>query len=95
MRTIWKYEVPILGCFSLELPAGAELLTVQVQFGVPCIWVIVDPEKPLIEMQFRLFGTGHEINPKMGELTHVGSFMMLDGMLVWHLFVKKEETSHG
>jgi hypothetical protein len=87
MKTIWKYDVPITDHFSLELPAGAELLTVQVQFGVPCIWAIVDPEKPLVETQFHLFGTGHAINQETGKLTYVGSFQMLGGMLVWHLFV--------
>jgi len=35
MKTIWKYELDTPGLFGLAMPAGAEILTVQLQEDVP------------------------------------------------------------
>ena len=50
MKQIWKYQVENV----IEMPKGAEILTVQVQtpFNI-CIWAKVDPEET--EMEKRKF----------------------------------------
>lgn len=37
-KKIYKYQVPMLDKFSIDMPEGAELLTVQMQGETPCIW---------------------------------------------------------
>ena len=46
MRTIWKYELAMIGRQTVPMPADAEILSVQVQAGVPCLWALVKPDAP-------------------------------------------------
>lgn len=84
MRTIYKYPIPIIDDFTLDLPGGARILDVQIQDGKPCIWAIVDTELPPIRRWFRLAGTGHPLDKV--HLIHVGTFQLKGGALVFHLF---------
>lgn len=84
-RRIYKYEVRMVDRFTISLPAGAELLDVQNQFGTPQLWALVDPSASSSERTFRLAGTGHPIDESDG-LFYVGSFQMQGGALVFHLF---------
>jgi hypothetical protein len=85
MSAIWKYPLPFPGkdMFALDMPEDARLLRVEVQRGVPCLWALVEPGKPLEMQQFAIVGTGHPC-PDIG---YVGSFHLLDGDFVGHLFV--------
>lgn len=83
MKTVYKYPFYLSSTFQLSMPAGAEILMVEDQDGVPCIWALVDPGSSFETRTFRLYGTGHPIeNPD--PLKHRGSFQQ--GRLVWHLF---------
>lgn len=83
--TIYKYPIPIEDAFRLELPEGAEVLTVQVQSGKPCIWAKVNKETNAVERRyFHLHGTGHDLHPSAGR--YVGTFQMYEGALIFHLF---------
>jgi hypothetical protein len=42
MKTIWKFPIATVDQQSLPIPAGAEMLCVQVQHGEPCIWALVN-----------------------------------------------------
>lgn len=80
---IFKYTIPIQGQFILALPEHARILSVQVQRGVPCIWVLVHPKAVLTERKFNIYGTGHDVeNPG----NYIGTFQMASGDLIWHLF---------
>lgn len=83
-KTIWKYSLPQQVSF-LEMPKGAEILTVQPQNGVPCIWAIVDPDAPLEDRVFVSVTTGGYVpvnsNPK-----YIGTYQLYDQQLVLHLF---------
>jgi hypothetical protein len=83
-KTIWKYAIPIQGRFEVEMPAGADVLSVQVQHDEPQIWAAVDPGSPRVTYGFYIHGTGHPINPKAGRF--IGTFQTNGGRLVWHLF---------
>lgn len=85
---VWKYPIPLDDTFLLALPEGADILGVQVQRGEPQLWVLVNPEVKTVEnRRLRLAGTGHEIESRDGEsLTHIGTFQLRGGALVFHLF---------
>jgi hypothetical protein len=91
MKTVHKFPLDTMGRQQVELPRGAEILTVQAQHNVPTIWAIVDPEAPKQTRTFAIYGTGHRMAElEMGaERKYIGTFQQLDGALVFHLF---EET---
>ena len=87
MRTIWKFEVPEQDKFTLELPAGAEFLSVQRQFDGTQAWFLLDPEASKATRRFLVVGTGHTITiPETKKLDYLGTFQLYDGRLVFHLF---------
>ena len=80
MKTIWKYEVsPVT---ELDMPAGAEVLDLQVQNGVPAMWALVDPNAVKVKRFFRMYGTGHEMPNNPGK--YVRTFQTQG--LVFHVF---------
>lgn len=83
--TIWKFNVPTVDCFSLEMPVGARILSVQAQRGAPQMWILVDPDAQYEIVWFRVLGTGHELPEGVG-LEYVGTWQAGGGELVWHLF---------
>ena len=54
MKTIWKFQFENKGMFGLDMPKGAEILTVQTQEGIPCIWALVDPNSFYRSLYFRI-----------------------------------------
>ena len=87
-KTVWKFEFAAQDDTLIEMPEGAVVLTVAVQFGLPCLWALVDPEAPKVRRRFRLAGTGHPLGPEVG--AYVGSFQLSRGHLVFHLFEREE-----
>jgi len=84
MIKIFKYEIPVNDEIELDLPKGAKVLTIQLQKGVPCIWMLVNPDLSTEKRLFWLYGTGMEV--KQTHLNYLGSFQMLGGDLIFHLF---------
>lgn len=82
--TIWKYEIPIDDEIMIKMPMGARVLAVQVQRGVPRLWVLVDPLEPVHVRTFYVVGTGNQMPDD--PCVHVGTFQTQSGLLVWHLF---------
>jgi len=87
IKRVYKYEVPVMDVVTIQLPIGAEILTVQSQNGIPCIWALIDPVNPYKDRTFRLAGTGHsiEVNNEVKE-NYIGTFQLENGLLVFHLF---------
>ncbi|MDP3703094.1 MAG: hypothetical protein Q8R78_01720 [Candidatus Omnitrophota bacterium] len=85
MKTVWKYPIPVAGLFTLEMPAGAEVLSVQIQRGNPMLWTLVETDFPKRERAFRIVGTGHELL-NANELEFRGTFQVRDESEVFHLF---------
>lgn len=81
MITIYKYPAPIDDEFTVMMPEGAEVLTVQMQGKSPQIWARVDIDKPLRFRAFHWRGTGHDA---AGLGRYVGTIQ--DHWLVFHLF---------
>lgn len=84
MKTIWKFPFPIEDEITLTMPEGARVLAVQMQGNTPCLWALVDPDAPTKPCRFRLFGTGHPVPEGLGNF--IGTFQMMGGGLIWHLF---------
>lgn len=85
MKTIWKYELETLDLFGLDMPCGAEVLTVQMQNGKPCLWVLVDPSKYKENRTFAIHGTGHGVSNAENK-KYIGTYQLMGGELVFHLF---------
>jgi hypothetical protein len=86
-KTIHKYQLNTTDNQSLWLPKGAEILTVQTQNDVPCIWALVDTDQHLEERRFEIFGTAHPIQSDIGtDRKYIGTYQLNGGDLVFHLF---------
>ena len=83
--TIWKYEIPIEdNCpLQLSLPEGATVLSVQVQYGVPCLWVLCEESVPVTMRRFAIRRTGQNADWLDGA-KFIGTFQM--GAFAFHLF---------
>lgn len=88
-RIIWKFtlDVEAMGPgddqLSLRVPAGAEILDVQMQFDRPQMWMRVDPYAPVETRRFQIAVTG---GPVAAGSTYLGTFQHLGGGLVFHVF---------
>jgi len=86
MITVYKYKI-VPNQNSILIPKGAEILTVQTQDNIPCIWAKVDTEAKHEERFFEIFGTGHKIHCDMGvDRKYIGTFQIDNGNFVFHLF---------
>lgn len=45
MLQVFKYPILVVDYFSLKLPQGAKILSVQEQYDEPQVWALVDPER--------------------------------------------------
>jgi hypothetical protein len=84
-KTIWKYELTP-DKLSIEMPKDAEILSVQMQNDIPCVWALVNPENKVKEKVIEIFGTGHEMYCDGISRKFIGTFQMHGGLLVFHLF---------
>ena len=90
MNTIYKYRLEPNCGGAVHMPQGAQVLTVQMQDGVPCLWAKVDTTQPAERRTFDVYGTGHAM-PNDPRLVYVATFQMDGGALVWHVF----ESTHA
>ena len=79
---IYKYAFPIQDRFEIEMPIYSEIIKVEMQGNIPCLWAIVNPGAVLCKTKFVVIGTGQEFNED--NLVHISTFQQ--GEFVWHLF---------
>ena len=84
MLKIFKYPFEVKNKIIIDMPFNANLLTVQTQSDVPCIWAMVDPENTSEPKKFKVFGTGHQIDE--ANLNYIGTFQLYQGNFIGHLF---------
>lgn len=85
MYRIYKYAVPLIGGFTLELPKYANILHIAEVNGTIYLWARVDPEAPMVQREFRIFATGQDL-PNDNNILYLKTIIMHGGALVWHLF---------
>lgn len=90
MRKIWKYRIQeafsesARGHISLAMPCNAIVVKADMQDGIACLWAEVLEGNPEEARHFRIYGTGHQINPRD---VYVCTFQM--GFYVWHVYEVK------
>jgi hypothetical protein len=85
MKVIWEFPFENMGMLGIDMPVGAEILTVQVQDGVPCIWAMVDPGQEKENRIIVVHGTGHPVQ-QAEEKKYIGTYQEWNGSLIWHVF---------
>ncbi len=84
---VYKYELVSGGRTVLSLPAGTEILCVQVQRRILNLWTMVDPGSEMIEeVEHRAFvavPTGGEVQ---GDVVYIGTAQMQNGRTSVHVF---------
>lgn len=86
-KQVWKYELKTELNQIIEMPKGAEILTVQTQNGHPYLWALVDPEQPKEERHIEVFATGEPISYGMGiDRKYINSYQLRGGSFVFHVF---------
>jgi len=95
IKQIWKFSTGAhymfrYNYFTIKMPAGAEILTVQLdgKDESPCIWALVDPETMEEEERyFEFYETGHNIHYDMGvERKYIGTYQYPGGQFAGHIF---------
>ena len=85
MKTIWKFELETTDVFIVDMPIGAEILTVQEQYGKPCLWAVVDDDVEKERRAFCIHGTGHPVeSPEVKK--YIGTYQLMEGALIFHVF---------
>lgn len=83
-KSIWKYELVTNGPNKPKVPIGAQFLTLQLQYGLPQIWFLVNVQGTLEERTFEIHGPGWQIQENPGE--YRGTYQLAKGSLVFHVF---------
>lgn len=85
MKTIWKYPLRVEQSQIIEMPHGAELLSIQLQGDQPMLWALVDPHNSKATRAILMYGTGWEMPGGMSlQLIYIDTVQI--GALVWHYF---------
>jgi hypothetical protein len=89
---IYKFPIRVTDVQAVRMSAGAQILTVQVQHGQPCIWAHLDPDQPPTTRTIEMFGTGHPIEPAPRQ--YIGTVQLQGGGLVFHVFERLDATAN-
>lgn len=84
MKKIYKYELEVTDKQVVMVPEDSEPLSVQVQNGIVCLWMLVDPDQQLEELHVFVVGTGNKMPAGVDEHDYVGTVQV--GEFVWHVF---------
>lgn len=85
MKTIFKYQLEITDVQTLQIPVNSTILSVQLQNDTLCMWVLVNTENKIENVNIHIFGTGHEINPEI-PLAYISTVQLYGGKLIFHIF---------
>lgn len=76
-KIIYKYDL----VHTIEMPKGAQILSIQMQGNQPTLWALADLSAPMEDRRFEIVGTGWIV----GEgFHHIATYV--DGPFVWHVF---------
>lgn len=86
-RRIHKYAIqpPYLPRVLVDMPAGAKVLSVQMELDMPWIWAVVDPEAPDVQRAFWLVRTGDKW-PDESRARYLTTLLIGAGVLTLHVF---------
>ena len=94
MRRIYKYALETSDTQKIRIPKLVEgesfkkqVLKIDTQNDTPCIWCLVDVGEEEQEISIRIVGTGNPM-PTLSQDDYLGSYMLFDGGLVFHVFLE-------
>lgn len=82
-RVIYKYQMPVLERFIMQLPAGAQIIRMADQGGMFWLWAVVDTNVPDETRTFHAVKCGGKM-PDIENLVYVGCcavFVQMELML--------------
>lgn len=85
-KTIWKFPLELTFRQSIVMPVGAEILTVQIQNEIPCLWALVNPDEVVEFRHIEIFATGTRFYDIIVPRKYISTFQMGKGQLVYHAF---------
>jgi len=91
MVTIYKYPLKVTDEQIIEnVPGVREILCVQVQNGIPCLWTKVDSSTYSRPLRVVTKGTGHPFTDtqQSAGLKYAGTYQLNEGQLVFHVFTE-------
>lgn len=83
MKTIHKFALELKDSQKILMPGSAAILALQVQHGEPCLWALVDTERPPVPREFITRGTGHPVDDVAH--SYIGTYQIKGGDLVLHV----------
>jgi hypothetical protein len=92
MSRVFKYHLGNVDIARIMMPASAQILSVQVQRGVPQIWAVVDDDEPEVLRTFKTVGTGWNFE---GLTVYWGTYQLHEGDLVFHVFEDLAVSEEG
>ena len=84
-KKIFKYQLETTSIQEIEMPQGSEILCIQTQNGIPCIWALVEQNATVTKRKFLIVATGHSL-PKNRNIKYIGTYQLSDGRMVFHCF---------
>lgn len=91
METIHKFVLEVMDEQKVTMPQRHTTIHVGEQQGALCVWAIVDTESPMVDVTFRVVGTGHPL-PQGHDSCLLGTVVMSNSF-VWHVFECVECTT--
>lgn len=85
---IYKYPLVITDVQRINTFLGAKPLSIMVKNENPYLWMTVDPTANKELVRIDMYGTGYELPDNPG--CYIGSFMVHNGALVFHVFYPGE-----
>jgi len=85
--TIWKFPLELDDQQVISMPEGSQILTVQTQDGIPCLWALVDEGAEKEDRVIYTIGTGGPFADDPEDLVYVGTYQLPN--LVFHIFIPK------
>jgi hypothetical protein len=91
---IFRYRIPVDDFPVVDMPVGAEVLTVAASADDTTLldmWAVVDPAAPVERRAFRVVGTGNPMPDDCGRYvgTAVTGAVQVNARPVWHVFEAK------
>jgi hypothetical protein len=93
MNVVQKFPLNVSDRMELEMPLGAQLLHLAIVKARPCLWALVDENRPRVLRRFRLTATSEPIPDHLPDWKFVGSVLV--GANDCHLWDLGELSAHA
>jgi hypothetical protein len=84
MQRVLKFKLELEDYSTIQMPARAEVINVDFQYGTLCLWALCEDGDKLVDVTYRIAGTGHPIDEHRNSLLFKGTVRL--EALVFHVF---------